>query len=245
MIKILTFTLLMAATPAFSQSLPAEVTAPVEKIFVPHGFDDNDNAEVVIHGTFPDSCWRVGHSGATVDQENYKIEVWATAYQYSPENGGEDALCAQVMMPYLTSVKTGILKAGTYTITVKDLDITSSIEVGVATRETPDDYLYAMVDSAGVDVDPISGDQSLWVRGAHPHFYIGCMVIDEVRAFKSPENVLVVLPIGRMEEGEACEGNYKHNFFNRVKLENPITEESLLHVRVLSGRSYNELLHLN
>ena len=46
---------------------PALVGAPVEKVFVPLGFDDNDNVEVVVHGHFQSTCFKVGPSTATVD----------------------------------------------------------------------------------------------------------------------------------------------------------------------------------
>jgi hypothetical protein len=238
--------LMTATTSAFGQSLPLEVPAPVEKLFVPQGFDDNDNAEIVIHGVFPNSCWRMGKSGVTVDEDNFTIDVWTTAFQYNPENSSDkEVLCAQVMVPYIAPIKTGILKAGTYTVQVRDQNISAILDVNTATTESPDDYLYAMVNAAGVDVDPISQQQTVWVRGVHPHFIQGCMVMDEIRAYKNPEDVLIVLPIGRMTDGVECGDDYKYNFFQRVPLNDSITTESLLHVRAMNGRSYNELLQLD
>lgn len=218
---------------------PAEVPAPVSKIFIPFGFDSNDNVEVVAHGEFPNSCWRVGKTSATVDHETNTIYVDVTAYQY-PE--GERFLCAQVIMPYIAPVKLGILKTGEYTVVAgANQDVRAQLHVEEATTQSPDDHMYAQVDSAEV-VALANGEYELQMSGTHPYFYIGCMKITEVKTYLRPDDVLVALPIGEIEE--VCPESYSHHFKVRHKIENMFLGKGLLHIRALNGDSYNKLIQL-
>ncbi len=46
-----------AAAHGAPRSVPKLVVAPVDNVFVPAGFDDNDNVEVVLQGYFANSCY--------------------------------------------------------------------------------------------------------------------------------------------------------------------------------------------
>ena len=98
------------AAPAYADG-PVLITSPVEKVFVPLGFDDNDNTEVVIYGHFTSTCFKTGPAKATVDYDTMTVTVDAQAYRYT---GG----CAQVMVPFTQSVKFGQVRAGSYTVVV-------------------------------------------------------------------------------------------------------------------------------
>ena len=41
---------------AFADDSAVLVQAPIDKVFVPLGFDDNDKVELIIHGQFPNTC---------------------------------------------------------------------------------------------------------------------------------------------------------------------------------------------
>ena len=89
---------------------PKEIFAPVERAFVPFGFDDNDNVEILLQGNFTDTCFRVGPTGYTVDKDKRHIMVWAKAYDYSQQ---EETYCLDVLTPFLLKIGVGILQRDT------------------------------------------------------------------------------------------------------------------------------------
>src|SRR4051812_23862670 len=88
------FSLVTANIALASGSAPRLVRAPVEKVYAPFGFDDNDNSEVVIHGHFPNTCYKTGPATALVDSNAKTITIDAQSYLY----GG---VCAQMVVPYI------------------------------------------------------------------------------------------------------------------------------------------------
>ena len=96
----------LASSVAFAQ--PLEIDAPVDKIFIPQGFDDNDNVEVVAHGDFMNGCYRVGKSDSFVDEDAKRITIEVSAYRYQHEKD-QDAVCMQVMTPFITLVENLLL----------------------------------------------------------------------------------------------------------------------------------------
>lgn len=231
-----TFTL---TAPGLAQTGPTLVTAPVEKVFVPLGFDDNDDIEVVIHGHFANSCFKTGPTKASVDEENHTVEIVAQAWRY---NGGE---CAQMLVPFVQSVKIGTVKPATYKIVVADRPAAEVVPLVVATARTTsaDDNLYAPV--ASVALDAADGQYTLRLEGEYPLMFVGCMVMKEVKTYMSPGNTLVVLPIAELTDGPACA---TPGWSMKYKLEQPLGAiadgEYLIHVRTLNGNSLNRFTEL-
>lgn len=228
----------LASSVAFAQ--PLEIDAPVDKIFIPQGFDDNDNVEVVAHGDFMNGCYRVGKSDSFVDEDAKRITIEVSAYRYQHEKD-QDAVCMQVMTPFIQKVKVGVLKAGTYTVSVKGAGEAVEETLTIVRRKTedPDDFLYAPVENAYLKVDD-RGKQSLLLQGTYPHWLVGCQKIKEVRVNRNPSDVMVVLPITEVSE-DNCQ-DYSFNFSHRVNLPEPFMQEGLLHVRVMNGASTNTYL---
>jgi hypothetical protein len=227
--------LISLATPSLARN-PQEIASPVEKIFVPNGFDDNDSVEIVLHGEFPNSCYRTGKTGAKVDYATSTITVWGTSYLYEAAN----VSCAQVITPFIQVVKLGVIKKGTYNIVYKDDSaVTKGMLIKSRLTESADDYLYAPVENASIKFD---GDtQILHLQGYYPYMFIGCMKISQVQIIKDPSDVLVVLPITEILNDEACaDMDPSHYFEYEAVVETPLTEEGLLHVRVLNGNSVNQ-----
>jgi hypothetical protein len=149
-----------------------------------------------------------------------------------------------MITPFIHSIKLGELLEGTYNISmVENPEVTTKIEVNRSTTESPDEFFYAPVDSAQIIVDSESGRQSLRVQGMYPITIMGCLKMQEVRTTYS-NNVLVVQPIMEFFDGEACE-DHKLDFEVDHGLSEPLKEGSnLLHVRVISGNSYNRHIKL-
>ena len=115
------------------------------------------------------------------------------------------------------------------------------IPTGARTTESADDFLYASVEQAYVKVNPENSKQSLVLQGHHPYWYTGCQVITEVKTYRNPADVLVVLPISEIFEGEVCEQQPADRAFRvEVGLPQPFTDEGMIHVRTLNGNSINQ-----
>ena len=222
---------------------PVLVTAPVDRAYVPMGFDNNDNVEVIVHGVFANTCYKVGPAKASVDYATSTIAVEATAYVYPGLN------CATVMVPFTESVSVGMVRPGTYRVLVQDRPQTQSTELVIAraTTESADDFLYAPVDLASLDTHT-NGANVIRIEGSYPFTFVGCMTVKEVRIQRTPGNVLVVQPIAELlTGGSVCDAQRGSKSF---KIETPVqgsleSGDYLIHVRALSGRSVNRFATLD
>lgn len=219
------------------------VQAPIDKVFVPQGFDDNDKVEVIVHGHFTSSCYKMGPVAATIDSARKKVVISAEAYYYP------GAVCLQMVVPFIKSVELkGQVPAGNYSIEVANRPEaeTTMLSITRATRPDADDYLYAAVHSATLE-QGTNGEQDLVLKGQHPYLLQGCIKFDQVKTYLSPSKVLVVQPITRIEmENEQCIGHVNNRFEHRIKL-NPDLDrgEYVMHVRVLDGNSVNQFLSID
>jgi hypothetical protein len=213
------------------------VPLSVEKVYIPQGFDDNDNVEIALKGTFKSSCFKIGRNAAKVDHEAREIAISATAIEY-------DGVCADALVPFLDVVKVGVLKDGPYKVLVnQNNQVSAKVEIARRTTEAPDDYLYAPVASAEIKQDRGTKRQALHLEGQYPFLFVGCMKIREVRVVKGPSEILVVQPITDIIDTAECEdrqGNQDYEL--NVPMEQAFQGDGLLHVRVLNGASLNKLI---
>ena len=216
------------------------VPAPIDKVFVPTGFDDNDKVEVIIHGKFVSSCYKMGPATATLDAATKKIVITAEAYYYS------GATCQQMTVSFIKTVEIrGPVPAGNYKIEIaKSPNVVANLAVTRATRPEADDYLYAAVQSA--DVEETNGGDTLVLKGQHPSLIQGCIKFVEIKTHMSPSNVLVVQPITKIENNSrACTGDSSGRFEYRTPLTTLNRGEYVIHVRALDGNAINQLLEIN
>jgi hypothetical protein len=241
--RFMRIALLLAGMVVASSSIAAEspelVTAPIDRVYTPLGFDDNDDAEIVLHGEFPNTCFKVGPVKAVVDQQTKKITVDAQAYRY----GGEGTSCPRVATAFLQSVKLGPLPVGTYKVEVLNRDVRSlNLKVVAARTDNPDDYLYAPIEAVSFEKG-LGGKQTIVLEGHYPYTFVGCMKIEEVRAQVTPGHVLVVQPIAKMYDDDAdCTDQASTKKFRVEHSVRVADGEYLAHVRVLAGQSINRTL---
>lgn len=232
MSKFLTLTAALIATPLVAFASPPEKTPAVyTKVFVPKGFDSNDQVQIVGTGTFENGCYRAAESSAKVDESAKRITISAAAYKY---NG----LCLQMILPFERVIEVGIVPAGEYEI-VQDgqAEVLGKLAVKEAKTDDPDDYQYAPVSQAFVDETSGSKD-NLIVRGIMP---TDCMKIVDVK-ITHDDNVLMAQPIVKVERRNNCAvGMFP--FRKVVKVEAP-KGEYLLHVRSMNSKSINNLINV-
>jgi hypothetical protein len=221
---------------ALGDDIYIEKPADINKVFVPGGFDDNDQVEVVLSGVLADSCHTVGNSGYTVDPETNTVRVWATTMVK------QNTFCLEMITFYVQPIKVGQLKVGEYSVQLEDRpELEESISIAEATSENPDEFLYAPTKKAMIKTDE-NGRQSLIIEGNYPYFFEGCMVLREVRTRQDPEDVLIVQPIAEMTEGVECDDQADSKAFKmKVGLSAPLNGRALLHVKGFDGQTLNQL----
>lgn len=207
----------------------AEVV-PVDavRVFVPVGFDDNDNAQVVLDGYLPSGCYRLARTETSVDPATRQIRVQAMARYF-------DIPCIEARIPYNVVVDLGILPAGDFTVVSNKDTLRENMKIAEATNAGPDDFDYAPVDS--VRVREVPGTDRL-VAVIDGRFTNSCMAFDDVKVIDNGAT-LAVLPVIKMTDGPAC-ADIILPYRRVVNLPaNLAPGRHLLHVRSLNGHAVN------
>lgn len=229
----------VASVSAFASN-EVLIPSPVDQMFVPLGFDDNDNVEVVVHGTFRNSCYKTGPVDVSVDSEKNIVRVYPQSYEY------KNVICAMMMVPFTQTIKLGILPVGKYQVIVANNTETPSQELVVRPRftDSPDDFLYAPVEQAQLVYGSTPSEHAVEIRGRYPMTLVGCAIVTDVRVMPTPGNVLLVLPIMQLlSSSTECKARgWTPKFSFKQTIPAQLTDgDYLMHVRVLNGNAYNKL----
>lgn len=229
---------------AHADALPALVPAPVQRAFVPDGFDDNDNVEVILHGHFPNSCMKVGPVEVSINADNRNIELKPQVYAY------DSKLCAQISVPFVQKVALGNLAAGVWKIEVAEKLDREPLPLVVrhARSAAPDDALYAPVDEVVLIPEAQGALHLVVVSGRWPQAPEGkCFELVRVVNKIGADNVLVVLPLVEIKEDGLCKvaRNAQKSFVGSSVVDGGLSEDVLVHVRVMNGESINKFYEAN
>ena len=209
------------------------VEYPIESVFIPEGFDNNDSVQIVIHGKLPNSCYQVGYTSTELDQETNKLYISLVAYEYVGE-------CSEYGAPYHLPVHAGLFrKAGSYGVYDKKSGIyLGSLTVGKA-KAGPggtDELDYAPVLDGFLNDTPKG--KELVIRGA---FNWSCLEISDIKVIPQ-QNVVVVLPqMKRNPEVKCAVGEFGYEVKRAITEKLP-KGEFLLHVRSMGGQSINKVV---
>lgn len=234
--KLLPATLLLAATSASSiESRTVEVPASIQEVFVPVGFDDNDNVELTLRIQYPNTCYREGEISKRIDHEKKKIHIKATS-EY------EDSVYCGLMLVFATeTISLGRLDSGSYELVLdakyKKQEVTR-IEVAKANNEGPDDFNYLPISNVYLD----HNDEQMLVLEGYYQIAEGvdqCYVVDEVELHEQ-DRILLVLPKARFESCEGLQGVRKVRV--SVDVGDKLKDGKLIHVRSANGKSLNKIL---
>lgn len=222
---------------------PVPVNLDVEEIFsIENGFDTNDQIEIAVRGSLPDSCHKLGQGFARVDHANQKIYVRVEGYVRNSE------ICLQMTTPFLEVIRVGHLNAGRYIVIAEGQpEVFGAMNIKPFSNEDQDDFLYAPVDQAGLSLISTfaSGYQHLTLEGAYPFLLKGCMRITDIKTYLTSGNILIVQPVSEIFEDALCQdgGADDYNRYKLVKkIDSPILEKGLVHVRTLNGKSLNQFV---
>jgi hypothetical protein len=208
------------------------IDLPAGTIYVPVGFDDNDDVVVVVDGYLPDTCYRLRPAEIKISFSNRTVLVQPKAVRLPSS-------CRGVIVPYSTVVHLGTFPEGTYSVAAKDADTKETLKVERASIGQIDDYLYAPIDSVRV-IPEANGSLRALLRG---RFTNTCLRIDTIKVINSGK-VLEVLPtmkqLSAQESGAICVAKEK-SYEVSVALPKLNVGRYLLHVRTLNGQSENEV----
>jgi hypothetical protein len=226
--------LFAASTNAYASPEPVRVGATFAKIYIPEGFDSNDQVQIVGEGMFRNTCYRPAPGAVKVDDITKTILVGPVAYEYS-------GFCLQVILPFNRVVDVGMLKPGTWKVvqragaTVQPL---GEINITTALTNAPDDYIYAPVSQAFFQQDGLMSN--VFLTG---EFRSSCMTLDTVK-ISIQKDVVVLQPIAKVSGDPGCkDGTFA--FSKKVDLGFVPQGRYLLHVRSMNGNAVNTLISVN
>ncbi len=202
----------------------------VSHLYVPQGYDDNDEIIVMVDGLLPSTCHQLAPAKVQVDYSSRKVSIDTRAHF----NAGP---CVQVPVPFEQEVDIGSLAAGEWTLETSLQGPEEALLVEKASSMNPDEYLYAPIDRVEMNFD---ADKAQWNVTLSGDILATCLTLQETKILKQ-KKVFVVLPVLTQTTDE-CLPTSSH-FTYSVALPAPIAPgRYLVHVRSLNGRGVNQWL---
>lgn len=221
---------------------PALVDVAPDEVFSPQGFDDNDNAQLVLDGTLPNSCYKLGPTHTRIDHAHRVIYVRQQAFYYP------GAWCAEIRTPYVQTVNLGVLASGTYRILTEEEGgapkLAGELPIAISASASADDFLYAPVEEARLEREARSFEHPADTRNQlvlFGHFNSTCMAFREVKLNLRANRVIEVLPIIDYDRESQC-AQVRKEFTINVSLKHIPNGRYLIHVRSLNGQSLNRIV---
>jgi len=205
---------------------PTLIPIQISDMYIPSGFDSNDDVQVVVEGWFPNTCYKLAPQDKnTVKVEGNVIFIQPQAWKY---NGA----CLQVVVHYDQVISLGILNEGDYRVALGGGGGVKPLTIKKATRPEPDDYVYAPIKSA----EFLRDKKIVRVEGEFTH---GCMKVDRVIQYEPHDQAIAILPIVTHEVTEACE-KQPTSFKEDIELTHKdLKGRYLIHIRTANGKSLN------
>lgn len=196
-------------------------------MYVPAGFDDNDEVVVTLEGYLPSTCYQIANIEVTKDLATRQIVLQQMAYVVA-------TTCSQIIIPFVTTVNLGRLPAGSYAVRTRDGQHRQTLVVDRAPAPWPDNYVYAPIESAGVG--RLGGGYVVVLNGRYTNT---CLRMRDIRVLPTG-NTVQILPIMELlkseDFGKPCR---KVELPFRVTQNLPALKAGryLVHVRSMNGRS--------
>lgn len=206
------------------------IDVKVGEIFVPVGFDDNDEVVVVVDGFLPNSCYKLDAAKYEVGLESPVIKITQTARRYPGPCG------VMAIVPFSNTVSIGLLPHAKYDVVANEGSLVRKLEVTESTNAGPDDELYAPVQQLSVHRIPDTGDMYALLE---VNLSNSCMSLKQP-IIEDHGRTLEVRPVMTMS-GTNCKE--QENLIS-LPVSLPPREGGrryLLHVRSLNGQSLNQV----
>ncbi len=224
-------TILLSISTAFAGT-PLKVTAEIDEVYVPAGFDSNDNSEIILSGYLPNRCHK--EPKVDVNVSNKQIFIKLTTLKYHQSN----PFCPEVIVPFVKKVELGELKEGRYDVIINKGSVSehySFMNIKEAQTSNIDNFLYANVHS----IKRSHEDNEIRLNGYNES---DCLVLDDIKLISNYENTYSILP--KMKKIQDFCPKKMTPFSYRVELpENLNSDDILLHIRSSDGESVNRIIH--
>lgn len=223
---------------------PSWEQAKVHYLFIPKGFDDNDEVEAVIDGYLPNGCYKVLEPIVTIDLNRAKVLIEPRAQFDNQPN----IPCLEALVPYFVILRFGKLPVGKYTIEVNQSKVAPTqpmiqyLTIEPAKTPTQDNHIYAPIDTAQV-IRNTEGQQYIHLEG---RFTNTCMEFKEA-ILENHGETLNLLPTIQVRQGSPASPcvNQEIYYTKHIPLPREITPgRHLLHVRSLNGTAFNVLFYV-
>lgn len=203
-----------------------QTQVPVDHLYVPKGYDSNDNIELVVEGYLPNLCYKNPSSVVNVDGNTINVSIIANSTDF------EGAQCAEMIVPFSHVFTVGLLHKGNYNVVVNG-EHSTSLFVTESSSDAIDEDIYANVEH----IKQIPGEQRVVIKGHHPSF---CLEFDRFEITHNDKDVYSVRPITK-KITDFCPKKmipfeYEMEVPNELK-----RNRVLIHVRSMSGNSVNSI----
>ena len=218
--------LLFAVVLSSSQAKANEIVDIwVGGVFIPVGFDDNDEIVVGLDGLLPNSCHQLLTPTVVREEGVFKVSLKA--------NVSNPPCLIPSLIPFSKIVTIGQLGAGDYSVEANGGLAFENLHVEAAPAGTQDTYTYAAVEGASIDR---SGGRLTAV--VYAKLIDTCTTIQEVKVFDHVKTIEVLPIVTRVDNGN-CQPD---DAVKQIRAELPATVgdgRHLLHVRSVGGQSVN------
>lgn len=219
------------ANAAGLAGVPIEKEVPVDHLYIPSGFDSNDNIEVVITGFLPNLCHK--NPSAKVNFTGGDINVEVTSLYYDESN----PFCPEMVVPFTLPVSLGVLDSGEYKIAVNannQKSKTGRLVVQESVSNAIDNYHYAYVSN----VLKKEGSHRIHLKGYNPS---DCFVLDKIEAHSNKSDTFAILP--KMKQiRDFCPMKMVPFTYEFDVPKTLSRKQILLHVRTMDGKSVNTIM---
>lgn len=213
---------------------PIIIDAPVTHVFVPTGFDDNDNVEVVVSGEFPGPCF--SRNTVDVSKKGKSIDIKVTAIYNIP--GGNEK-CGRMGIPFKEVINLGQLDLGNYKITVNDkspYELHDKISVEASEIQMVDERIYANIEY----IEQTKNPNKFILHGHNPS---DCLIFSDFMFLSNDKDTISILPIMRKTSDLCPMKMTEFEMEVTVDFSTIKSSEVLLHTRVMDGRSVNTIVN--
>lgn len=216
---------------------PVKVDVPVVNVYIPRGFDSNDNVELIVMGNLPNLCHKYPETKVEIKGTSIYLSVQATMKE------SQNPFCPQMLVPFLNTVSVGQLKAGTYKIYInreRSLEEKGALDVNPAQVNSTDDHIYAQINYVEIDKKfADDGSRIVYLNGYIPS---DCLIFDHVEVVSNGYDTYAILPIMKQIR-DFCPMKLVP-LRVEVKLPSELKYEGLLlHVRSMEGQSVNTIYY--
>lgn len=210
---------------------PITKQVPVENVFIPSGFDDNDAVEIVVTGYLPNLCYK--SPGYSIEIKGNTIEVSVHSLFYYSKS----LHCAEMIVPFMEVVSLGVLKQGSYDVVVNrktDMSKKGELNISAAQTSSADNFNYAYVNYIEVTEDK----NKIKLKG---HSVSDCFILDRIDHKSNGKDTYSILP--KLKQiSDFCPMKMVP-FTEEYELPQELkASKILLHVRTLNGKSYNRVI---